>query len=84
MSFAVAVKLEKKPKVLSLLIDKIFYFLTNKVHSKETNEQTLAEIRDWAGFEPKTPGHKAKTITTELRRILLNPFPNNKFKTLQN
>ena len=42
--------------------------LTNKVRDKETWQKYKIRI----GFEPGTPGRKANTITTELKRILSN------------
>ena len=39
----------------------------------------IAEIQGQAGAEPRMPGQKAKTITTELKKILINPLPDDKF-----
>ena len=40
--------------------------LTHKVRNKETIRQMHGTNTDRAGFEPRTLGRKANTITTEL------------------
>ena len=49
---------------------------TNKPYYKETNETNVwQKYRDWEGFEPRTPGRKANTITTKLKKkSLLRSF----------
>ena len=42
---------------------------TKSVTKKHMNTCT-ADIKIWTGLEPWTPGRKANTITTELKRIL--------------
>ena len=41
---------------------------------KQMNEYECKKYKIWAEFEPVTPGRKANTITTELKRILPNAF----------
>ena len=45
---------------------------TKSVTIKKQMNKCIAEIQDQAGFEPRTPGRKAKTINAELKRSLPN------------
>ena len=42
------------------------------VTKKQIKKKVWQKCKTWTGFEPGTPGRKAITITTELKRILCN------------
>ena len=45
---------------------------TKSVTKKQMNKCLAKKCRVRSEFEPRTPGGKVNTITTELKRILLN------------
>ena len=47
-----------------------FYEQSLQQRNKRINAWQKYEV--WVGFEPGTPGRKANTITTELKRILFS------------
>ena len=44
--------------------------LRTKSYQRNKSMNAWLKYKIWTGFEPRTPGRKANTITTELKRIL--------------